>query len=183
MQELPEKMSFQPVTLILPYTSLVPNFLYQFDHAKSTVDFYDRKYNMLDQFKDSDAEHVLSLFQDAEEDLKADRQVVWRAISLNVACIEFAHEKFHSDREIMKHVIQNDPYQMHLIGEELKHDREIILLACKQNSHCLQYADAETRNDKDFVMNIIQLNSDKWLHYGVCVRWVKIWQGGGHDCN
>jgi len=113
----------------------------------------------LDQFEESDTEQVVSLFRDAAEDLKADREVVRKAISLNPSCIEDAHEMFHSDREIMKHVIENEFYRMRLLGEALKHDREIILLACKQNSVCLQYADENTANDKDFVMSIIQMNS------------------------
>lgn len=129
--------------------------------ARSTIDFHERKYEMIKRFHYEDSGVVLQLFQRAEEDLRGDLEVALHALSANIECISYCIEFLihHDDayRKLLKMAIRDDGHYLQLVqNTELAKDRELVFLACSSTAEAIQYADESLRNDKEFVLKVIK---------------------------
>ncbi|KAG2382703.1 hypothetical protein C9374_005283 [Naegleria lovaniensis] len=159
-------------SIILPENDLMNNSLYGLlrgamqTKARTTVDFYERKYEMLSQLKQEDYEEVLELFKQAQEDLRGDREIVLQALEANINCINHCSQNILCDRQIMMIAVQNDGDHLSLVeNTELAKDRELVFLACCSNASSVRYADESLRNDKAFMLKIIRTCSGNAYDY------------------
>lgn len=151
------------IKIILPNNSLMNNSLYGWlreamqTKARSTVDFYERKYEILSQFLEEDSDEILEIFKQAQEDIRSDREVVLQALAANMDCITFCSQDIQCDREIIMMALQHDGEHLSLIqNTDLAKDRELVYMACCSSSGSVRYADESLRNDKEFMLQILQ---------------------------
>lgn len=118
---------------------------------------------MIQRFSQEHSGEVLELFQQADEDLKGDLEVVLHALSANIECIPYCSEYLihHQDavasRDLFMMAIRHDGDYLRLVqNTEFAKDRELVFLACSSMSEAIQYADESVRNDKEFVLKVLK---------------------------
>ena len=87
------------------------------------------------------AQTILSeLLEDADSDLKQDRDFVMMVVQQSGLALEFAHEDLKRDFDIVMAAVKQNGYALRHAHESMKRNREIALAAVEQDYSALQYA-------------------------------------------
>merc|ERR1712194_59723 len=99
-----------------------------------------------------DLARVLELVLDAPRDImsacfggvslvaRADREIVFAAVSKLGSALQDAAVELKADREIVLAAVSQDGYALKYAAEELRSDQEIVMVAVSNNGYALQYA-------------------------------------------
>ena len=101
--------------------------------------------------KDEEDNNYFSLAE-ADEKLKADKEVVLAAVKQDGYAFQYADKKLRADKEIVLEAVKNTGSAIRFVDDSFKKDREIVLAAVKQEGLALQYVDKKLRADKEIVL-------------------------------
>jgi len=85
--------------------------------------------------------------QFAANNLKADRELVTRAVDINWRALEHAAYELRSDRELMRMALAQNPCALQFAGKELCNDFDLVLAAVKVDPNALTYASRKLQQD------------------------------------
>ena len=88
---------------------------------------------------DAPRKHVRRNLREATGEARADRGIVFAAVSRDGYALQEADVKLKADREIVLAAVSQIGYALAWAAEELKADREIILAAASENGNALTY--------------------------------------------
>ena len=98
--------------------------------------------------------------KDADDKLKADKEVVLAAVKQDASNLQYADKKLKADKEVVLTAIKQDASNLQYADKKLKGDKEVVLTAVKQSGDALQYASTSLRKNKDVVKVAIKQNED-----------------------
>ena len=93
--------------------------------------------------------------ENATEELRGDREVVMRAVSVNGHALYHAAEELRGDREVVMKAVSQDGYALMHAAEELRGDREVVMKAVSQDGYALHHAAEELKGDQEVVMKAV----------------------------
>ena len=92
----------------------------------------------------------------ADDKLKADKEIVLTALKQKGSALQYADKKLKADKEVVLEAIKEDGSAFEYASESLKKDREIVLEAVKQYANALEYADEKLKADKEIVLAAVK---------------------------
>lgn len=82
-------------------------------------------------------------------------------IDWSVICVcDNQENKWWSDRDIMKRLVQENGLILEIASTEIKRDREIVLLAVKSRGEAIRFADQEFHLDREILMISLKTYDD-----------------------
>ncbi|KAG2387114.1 hypothetical protein C9374_002149 [Naegleria lovaniensis] len=89
------------------------------------------------------------------DELKNDKEVVWKAIQQNICAIQFASQELRNDLELATFTIAKNGLLLKWLSTELRNDKNLVLLAVTTNGNAFQYASRKLQHDKEIVIAAI----------------------------
>ncbi len=114
-------------------------------------------------------------FRFASAELRADRNVVLKAVQQSFHALEYANEILKNDKEIVLEAIRLSGPAFKNASDSLKDDRDFVLKVVRQSSAALEYVSPRLRKDKDIVLAAVTQKSFRSDSFG------GIFIGGGLD--
>jgi len=96
---------------------------------------------------------------DANEKLKADKDVVLVAVKQYGSALQYADDQLKADKDVVLEALKESGDALEYADDKLKTDKEIVLLAIKNSwygNSALQYADKKLRADKKIILEAIK---------------------------
>mgnify|MGYP001208434180 FL=1 len=90
--------------------------------------------------------------QDADEKLKADKEVVLAAVKQSGSALEYANKKLKADKEVVLAAAKKYTSVLEYADKKLRANKKFILAAVKQSGYALQYAEDKLKADKEIVL-------------------------------
>mmetsp|Transcript_92712 Transcript_92712/g.288601 ORF Transcript_92712/g.288601 Transcript_92712/m.288601 type:complete len:277 (+) Transcript_92712:35-865(+) len=103
----------------------------------------------------------------APQDIRADAEVVLRAVQADWRALEFAAPELKAERGVVMAAVEQDGLALQQAPAELRADREVVLAAVQQNGLALQFADDRLRGDEEVVRAAAQQD-------GAALRFAKV---------
>lgn len=91
----------------------------------------------------------------ASKDLRADREVILHAVSLDGRYLQYASKDLTADKEIVLIALHKRGYALEFASEDLRDDKEVILDAVSRSGFNLQHASKRLRADKEVVITAV----------------------------
>ena len=101
----------------------------------------------------------------ADDKLKADKEVVLAAIKQDGSALEYADNSFKKDKKIVLTAVKQSGYALEYADKKLKADKKVVLEAVKQNGSNLQYADDSLKKDKEIVLEAVKQDGSVLFNY------------------
>ena len=84
--------------------------------------------------------------KDADDNLKADEEVVLESVKLNGLYLKFADDKLKGNKNIVLAAVKQNGMSIYFASSKLKADKEIAQDAVKNNSEAIEYIDSKLKN-------------------------------------
>ncbi len=94
--------------------------------------------------------------EDADEKLKADKEVVLAAVKQDGNGLQYVDKKFKKDKEVVLEAVKESGDALEYADKKLRADKKIVLAAVKQNGSALDYADEKLIADKEVVLAAVK---------------------------
>mgnify|MGYP001189739450 CR=1 FL=1 len=101
----------------------------------------------------------------ADDKLKADKEVVLAAIKQDGSALEYADNSFKKDKKIVLTAVKQSGYALEYADKNLKANKKVVLEAVKQNGSNLQYADDSLKKDKEIVLEAVKQDGSVLFNY------------------
>lgn len=101
------------------------------------------------------------IYKYLSDEVKENRKVTETALKSSGDALEFAPDKFKSDRELVLMAVETGDAFLHA-SEELQHDKEIILKALEWDSSILEYLDEDFYEDLEIMYKAIEIDADNY---------------------
>jgi len=95
--------------------------------------------------KDEEGNNYFSL-ADADEKLKADKEVVLAAVKQNGYALEHAYKKLRADKEVVLAAVKQDGYALKHADKKLKADKKIVMAKTKAQIKNFKKLEQEAHN-------------------------------------
>ena len=94
----------------------------------------------------------------SSEALRADRDVVIKAVKQAGLALEFASEELRADKEVVIAAMQQNYRAIKFAANELKRDEDVIMSVLEEQFGVLRFADPEIFESRDFMEECIELH-------------------------
>ena len=101
------------------------------------------------------------LYKYLSDEVKEDRKITETALTACGDALEFAPDKFKSDRDLVLMAVETGDAFLHA-SEELQHDKEIILKALEWDSSIVEYLDEEFYEDLEIMYKAVEIDADNY---------------------
>ena len=101
------------------------------------------------------------IYQYLSDEIKENRKVTETALKSFGDVLEFAPDKFKSDKELVLMAVETGDAFLHA-SEELQHDKEIILKALEWDSSIIAYLDEDFYEDLEIIYKAIEIDADNY---------------------
>ena len=101
--------------------------------------------------------------QDADQKLKADKEIVLAAVKHQGNALTEADKTLQSDKEIVLAAVNQDPWVLEHTIKKFKADKEVVITAVKKDGGTLKFADKNLKNDKKIVLDLLENNEKQLL--------------------
>ena len=105
---------------------------------------------------DAPRKHVRRNLREATGEARADRGIVFAAVSRDGYALQEADVKLKADREIVVAAVSKSGCALTCAAEELKADRKIVLIAVSQDGSALKFAAEELRAHRGVVLAAVE---------------------------
>jgi hypothetical protein len=90
------------------------------------------------------------------ESFQSDKEIVLAGVRSHGGCLYWASAELQGDREIVEEAIRTDPTALGVASKELQNDKEIVLSAVRVSSKALEHASEELRGDRSILLEAIR---------------------------
>merc|ERR1711862_81163 len=80
------------------------------------------------------------ILQFASQNLKADKELVLKAVKFSWRALQHASDKLKSDQDIVNAALAQSPRALQFVAESMKNNRDLVLEVVKRDPHSLGYA-------------------------------------------
>lgn len=102
--------------------------------------------------------------QHAADELKADKELVLAAVGNCGDALQHASPELRADREVVLAAVSNQGHALQDAAPELRADRELVLAAARQQGHALQHAAPALRADRELVLATVSRHGHALQH-------------------
>lgn len=95
----------------------------------------------------------------APHHVRADRDVILRAVEMRGRALRYAAAELRADRDVVLAAVRQEGDALQYAAPQLKADRDIVLLAVSRSPSSLLHAADELQRDRDFVLKALKADS------------------------
>lgn len=88
----------------------------------------------------------------ASPEIRADRDIIYRAVQKSWGAIQFASDELRNDKELALIAVYNNWPVLQYLGDNFRDDKDIVLASCSGRNKNLEFASKRLQDDKDVVI-------------------------------
>ena len=110
----------------------------------------------------------VGVLQHASARIKRNREIVFKAISIESYSLQYASDDLKGDRDVVLAAITKDGFALSYASEDLQNDQSLVMIAVSSSPDCLRRIGFEYRRSVPVLIAVGQRNPSVMFRHGVC---------------